>query len=97
MFRLELTPEAMDDLESMRKFDQSRLIAAMEIQLTHEPIRETRNRKKLRPNNLAEWELRVETFRVFYDFLEDSEVVKVVAVGLKEGNDLYIRGERYEL
>jgi mRNA-degrading endonuclease RelE of RelBE toxin-antitoxin system len=87
----------MDDLESMRKFDQRHLVAAMEIQLAHEPTRETRNRKKLRPNELAEWELRVDVFRVFYDVLQDDEVVKVVAVGLKEGNDLYIHGERFEL
>ena len=53
--------------------------------------------KRLRPNQLAEWELRVESFRVFDDvFLEDS-VVKVMAVGSKVGNNLFIHGEKYEL
>lgn len=97
MFRIEFTPEAVDDLASMRTFDQRRLVTAMEIQLVHEPNRETRNRKQLRPNKLAEWELRVEAFRVFYDVLEDDGIVKVVAIGLKDGNDLYIHGERYEI
>jgi mRNA-degrading endonuclease RelE of RelBE toxin-antitoxin system len=87
----------MDDLKSMRTFDQRRLVAAMEMQLVHEPTRETRNRKQLCPNNLAEWEHRVEIFRIFYDVDKDDEVVKVVAIGLKEGNDLYIHGTRYEL
>jgi hypothetical protein len=62
MFRIELTPEAADDLGSMRTFDARRVVAAMESQLTHEPTRETRNRKQLRPNELAEWELRVDVF-----------------------------------
>ncbi len=95
MFRVELTPEAADDLESMRTFDARRVVAAMESQLTHEPTRKTRNRQQLRPNELAEWELRVDVFRVFYDVMD--EVVKVVAIGLKQGNELFIHGERYEL
>ncbi len=95
MFRIELTPEAADDLGSMRTFDARKVAAAMEAQLMHEPTRETRNRKRLRPNELAEWELRVDLFRVFYDVLED--VVRVVAIGLKQGNELFIHGERYEL
>jgi mRNA-degrading endonuclease RelE of RelBE toxin-antitoxin system len=97
MFRIELTPEASDDLGSMRTFDQRRLVVVMEMQLGHEPTRETRNRKRLRPNDLAEWELRVEAFRVFYDVLAEDEIVKVVAIGLKQGNDLFIHGEKYEL
>jgi mRNA-degrading endonuclease RelE of RelBE toxin-antitoxin system len=97
MFRIELTPGAIDDLESMRTFDQRRVVAAMEAQLAHEPTRETRNRKRLRPNDLAEWELRVEAYRVFFDVLADDEIVKVVAIGLKHGNDLFIHGEKYEL
>jgi mRNA-degrading endonuclease RelE of RelBE toxin-antitoxin system len=97
MFRIELTPEAMDDLESMRTFDQRRVAAALEARLAHEPTRETKNRKRLRPNALAEWELRVEAFRVFYDVLAVDEIVKVVAIGVKDGNDLFIHGEKYEL
>ena len=38
--------------------------------LKHEPGRETRNNKKLRPNRLAERELRIDRFRVFYDIDE---------------------------
>jgi mRNA-degrading endonuclease RelE of RelBE toxin-antitoxin system len=97
MYRIEFTPEAYDDLGSLRKFDQKRLVAAVEVQLLHEPTRETRNRKRLRPNNLAEWELRVEAFRIFYDVLIEDEIIKVVAIGQKEGNDLFVHGEKYEL
>ncbi len=54
MFRIELTREAAEDLGALRTFDARRVVAAMESQLIHEPTRETRNRKQLRPNELAE-------------------------------------------
>jgi mRNA-degrading endonuclease RelE of RelBE toxin-antitoxin system len=97
MYRVELTPEAVQDLASLRKFDQVRVVIAMESQLAHEPTVQTRNRKRLRPNQLAEWVLRVDNFRVFYDVLDDSEIVRVIAVGVKIGNDLYVHGQKYEL
>ncbi len=50
----------------------------------------------MRANRLAQWELRIDNYRVFYDFEED-DIVKVVAVGHKEHNDLYIRGRKVEL
>ncbi len=97
MYQIELTPEALDDLSTFRKFDQVRIIDAMENQLSNEPTAEARNRKRLRPNKLAEWVLRVDTFRVFYEVLTADTIVKVIAIGQKVGNDLFIRGERFEL
>ena len=58
---------------------------------------EIRNRKKLRPNKLAEWEQRIDKFRVFYDTDEEGRIVKIVAIGHKEHNKLFIHGEEYEL
>ena len=66
-------------------------------QLMHQPTQETRNRKKLRPNRVAEWELRVDKFRIFYDLDEAGEVVKIEAVGYKKGSRLFIHGEEYSL
>lgn len=39
----------------------------------------------------------MDAYRVFYDVNAADEVVKVVAIGFKEGNDLFIHGEKYEL
>ena len=64
--------------------------------LTHDAHVETRRKKSLRPNRLAPWELRIDDYRVFYDLEEDNEV-KIVVVGHKEHNDLYIRGKKVEL
>ena len=97
MHRIELTGEAIDDLSALRKFDQVRIVADIENNLLHEPAIESRNRKRLRPNKLAEWVLRVDSFRVFYDVLTVDETVKVIAVGEKVGNELFIHGERFEL
>jgi mRNA-degrading endonuclease RelE of RelBE toxin-antitoxin system len=65
MFQIEFTPEAIEDVEQLRAFDRRHIIAAIQEQLTHQPSAMTRNRKKLRPNKLAEWELRIVPFRVF--------------------------------
>jgi len=98
MYRIEFTPEAVDDLRSFRKQDQQQIIAAIETQLPHQATEESRNRKRLRPNQLAEWELRVDEFRVFYDLdAETAAVKKMEAVGHKRGSKLFVHGEEYEL
>lgn len=94
---IEFTPEALEDLRHLRTCDQRRIVESVEEQLRNPPTQETRNRKRLRPNELAEWELRVATFRAFYDVDEENDIVKVVAVGYKQGNVLLIHGEEYEL
>jgi mRNA-degrading endonuclease RelE of RelBE toxin-antitoxin system len=97
MFRIEFTLEAVDDLRLLRKFDQQQVIAAIEAQLPYQATQETRNRKRLRPNQLAEWELRVEQSRVFYDVDPQTATVKIEAVGYKQGNRLYVHGQEYQL
>jgi mRNA-degrading endonuclease RelE of RelBE toxin-antitoxin system len=97
MYRIELTPESIADLAAERKFDQARIVDAMESHLSHEPKSEARNRKRLRPNQLAEWVLRVDNFRVFYDVVPSGDFVKVVAIGRKTGSALFIHGEKFEL
>ena len=97
MYEIEYTAEALGDLESLRKFEQKQIVDEIDAQLKHEPDVETRNRKRLRPNNVAEWELRVGKFRVFYDVRKAVNIVKVEAVGYKKGNRLFIHGEEYEL
>lgn len=97
MYHLDFSPEALEGLLLFRKFDRKRILAEIETQLSHQPDQETRNRKRLRPNQLAEWELRVDIFRVFYDLDGDNAMVKIRAIGYKEGNKLFIHGKEYEL
>lgn len=64
----------------------------------HEPLVETKNRKPLRPNPIAPWELRVGQLRVFYEVASgEPGVVRVLAVGKKEGNILRVADQEIEL
>ena len=97
MFEIEYTSEAIDDLKSFRKSEQRSIFDQITEQLSYEPMTDTRNRKKLRPNDVSEYELRISKLRVFYDVDEEAKTVKIEAVGYKEGNRLFIRGKEYAL
>ena len=97
MYEIEYTHGAMEDLKRFRKFDQRQIVDDIDEQLSYEPAQETRNRKRLRPNKVAEFELRIATFRVFYDVDENQKLVKIASVGQKVGNRLFIRGKEYQL
>jgi hypothetical protein len=76
--------------------------AKAEEQLSHEPDVPTRNRKPVRPPAAfqAEWELRFgpnNRFRVFYQIHHERREVRVVAVGVKERNRLWVGGEEVSL
>ena len=74
------------------------VLDAVDEQLTHQPTVETRNRKPMRPNPLAPWELRIGVLRVYYD-IEDIPESKVYirAVGIKMRNRVRIAGAIFEL
>ena len=46
---------------------RSMVLDGVEEQLMHEPTVETKNRKPMRPNPVAPWELRIDPLRVYYD------------------------------
>jgi mRNA-degrading endonuclease RelE of RelBE toxin-antitoxin system len=93
VYAIEFTPSAVKDLKALRKAAQRAVLDGIEAQLMNEPVVETRNRKSLRPNQIAEWELRLGRFRVLYNVDEDAQLVAVQAIGYKVGGELYIRGE----
>lgn len=95
-FSIRLTESAIEDLDYFRKNERKIIADAIAVFLTHDANVETRRRKQLRPNRIAPWELRVDNYRVFYDF-DGEDVVKIIAVGHKEHNALHIRGAKVEL
>jgi mRNA-degrading endonuclease RelE of RelBE toxin-antitoxin system len=97
VFQIELTIEAVDDLKSFRKYDQQRVVSVIDSQLSTQATTPSRNRKLLRVNTLAEWELRAGDFRVFYDVDAPQAIVTIKAIGEKKGDALIIRGEVFEL
>jgi len=66
--------------------------------LSHEPLTETANRKTLRTNSLdSPWELRIGQFRVFYAVNTEANVVRIIAIGHKVHNRLFIQGKEVDL
>ena len=70
------------------------VLNAVEKELQLQPDVETRNRKPMRPNPAAPWELRVGSLRVYCDFESSPErVVYIRAIGLKDRNSVGIGRE----
>ena len=86
MYELRFAADVEDDLKRVRVHDRRRILDSIETQLSHQPTVSTRNRKilvDLTPaweSNPPIWELRVGTYRVFYDVDEDQKEVYVRAV-----------------
>jgi len=78
-------------LRALTKRHRSIALDAVDKQLAFEPLIETHNRRRMRPNPLAPWELRAGRLRVYYDVEEEPEkLVIVLAVGVKERNQVRI-------
>ena len=78
--------------------ERSTVLGAIDRQLLHEPLKETRHRKPLRPNPIAPWELRVGQLRVFYEVAgAEHGVVRILAVGRKRRNVLMIGDKEIRL
>ena len=88
-FSLAFSAGVKEDLDGLRAYDGRILLEAIETQLTHAPLVETKQRKLL--HNLVPpfeavppiWQLRVGEFRVFYDVNEEERQVYVRAIRRK--------------
>jgi mRNA-degrading endonuclease RelE of RelBE toxin-antitoxin system len=97
-YRIEYSPETEDHFQYLAKRQQVLVLDAVEKQLQFQPDIETRNRKPIRPNPLAPWELRIGTLRVYYDFEYSPErIVFIRAIGIKERNNVKIGKEVIKL
>ncbi len=93
MYEIEFTPEAVQDLRYFKKFEQNIIIDAIQTQLPDEPATETRNRFRRNPPDIAEWELRVGAFRVFYNVDDLVQIVSIERIGEKPKNTVFFRGQ----
>ena len=97
-FVIEYSPETESHFRALAARQRATVMDSVDRQLGDEPLRETRNRKPMRPNPLAPWELRIGDLRVYYD-AEESPAPKVYirAIGIKKRNRVYIGGEEIQL
>jgi mRNA-degrading endonuclease RelE of RelBE toxin-antitoxin system len=97
-YRIKYSPATGEHLRLLTSRQRSIVFDGVEEQLSHEPAAETRNRKPMRPNPLAPWELRIGDLRVYYEIVEDAEaVVTIVAIGVKERDRILIGGKEIKL
>ena len=97
-YEIQFAASASRQLKTLNANDRALLIVEIEKQLSVEPLKQTRNRKPLRPNPIAPWELRIKNMRVFYDVSSGKpDEVSILAIGTKRGNKLYIEGTEIRL
>ena len=97
-YRIEYSPETDQHLRVLTARQRSIVFDAVDEQLAHQPTVETRNRRPMRRNPLAPWELRIGELRVYYDVGEEPEkLVIVLAVGIKDRSRIIIGGEEVDL
>lgn len=97
-YQIEYSADAEDHLTYLTKAKQKRVLDSVDRQLAYEPTMETRHRKKMRPNPIAPWELRIGDLRVYYDVeASPRKAVKILAVGEKDRDTVRIAGEIIEL
>lgn len=101
------SPEAVDHVAALSKSNQVLILDQVERLLSDQPTIPSHKRKYLRPNAIAQWELRLGDLRVFYDVATEAALegesaptkttVTIKAVGKKVHNELLIGGARIEL
>lgn len=97
-YDIEYSPDAVGHMCFLTKRQQVTVLDTVDEQLRHEPVVETKNRKPMRPNPVAPWELRVGNLRVYYDVEDVPEArVLVRAVGLKVRNRVRIGNKEIAL
>ncbi|MGH9855222.1 MAG: type II toxin-antitoxin system RelE family toxin [Blastocatellia bacterium] len=95
-FAIQFSESAKDDLNYFSAHEQRIILAGIRRNLSDDADGESKKRKKLRTNEIAAWELKLGKYRVFYD-IGNGVTVKVIAIGYKDHNALFIKGERVEL
>jgi mRNA-degrading endonuclease RelE of RelBE toxin-antitoxin system len=97
-YAIEYSPETTEHLQALTARQRTMVLDAVDEQLPHQPTVATRNRKPMRSNPLAPWELRVEDLRVYYDVQDHPErKVLIRAVGVKEGSQVRISNKLVKL
>ncbi len=94
-YEVVFSDNAREHLRALATAQRKTVLEQIEAQLMHEPIVQTKNRKPMRSNPLASWELRIGDLRVYYDIQNQPPVVFVLAIGVKDRSEVRIGGKPY--
>ena len=92
-YTITITEDADRQFQALTARERRILKAAILSRLEQQPTVPTKNIKRLRPNPLAEFELRAGDLRSLYN-VEGNDVV-ILVVGRKVGNKLIVEGEEF--
>jgi mRNA-degrading endonuclease RelE of RelBE toxin-antitoxin system len=91
-----LGESAIEDLRSLGQPSARKILDEASRLLAADPRSETRNSKTLRPNAVAERELRLfGKYRVLFNVDVARREATIVLVGEKQGSALIVRGRRF--
>jgi mRNA interferase RelE/StbE len=80
-YEIDVVVDAKDDLRQLRSFDRQRIVEAIERHLAFEPRAESRSRiKRLQQPTWAEYRLRVDEYRVYYNVYDDRGIIEVLRI-----------------
>lgn len=93
---VEVKESVIDDLRALGREQGRAVLKAAVERLAADPLTETRNQKTLRPNPVAQRELRLlGKYRVLFTVEPSQRRVAIVLVGEKRGESLIVRGRRF--
>jgi len=95
-FEVSFVPSADEDLDCYKAREQRIILDAIAEFLQSDADVASKRRRRLRPNPLAPWQLRIGDYRVFCE-IQAERWVRVLAIGRKSHNELFIRGRRVEM
>jgi mRNA-degrading endonuclease RelE of RelBE toxin-antitoxin system len=91
-----LKESVVDDLRWFGRKDARILLSEAVTRLSKLPLAETRSTKTLRPNPVAQRELRLfGRYRVLFNVDTKTKEVTIVLIGEKRGNGLFVRGQEF--
>ncbi len=91
-----LKESVIDDLRWFGKKQGRLLLEEAETHLAADPLAATRHMKSLRPNQVAQRELRLlGDYRILFSVDEAERTVTIVLAGEKRGESLYVQGEEF--
>jgi mRNA-degrading endonuclease RelE of RelBE toxin-antitoxin system len=94
-FAISITAEADRHLRAFSAREQRIIESAVVARLRYQPTQESNAIRRLRPNPLTEFELRIGDFRVLYNVEAESHEVVLLVVGRKVGNSLIVGGVEF--
>jgi mRNA-degrading endonuclease RelE of RelBE toxin-antitoxin system len=93
---VEVKEAAFGHLQWLGKKNGRKVLKKALERLEQDPLAETKNLKTLRPNPVADRELRLfGIYRVLFSVDEDAKLVTIILVGEKRGNRLLVMGEEF--